>query len=332
MKDAPLLTALAPWFGSARMNALLIGREIGKQALVGIPFCGGCSEIVHIDARQILLADKHRHVITLAKTVACREGYAQLERMVDKILVHPDSLDEARRTLARIEANGDESRVDPEWAAAYFANVWLSRSNAGTDSECRQPLAARWTSSGGSSVKRWRSAISGLGYWHRVLRENVECRCLDWREWTGKWKDASSNALYIDPPWQDAGCEYVHKFTKEDHGELADWLRSLRHTRVVIRHSDHPLYRELYPEWNWVVIGGRNQGNKKISECLIIKGESYIDKEKAPYGWCPECGESLSASKEYVRCVNGCIKLQPRVWHEPSQWPRRVAECEEQQV
>ena len=52
--------------------------------------------------------------------------------------------------------------------------------------------------------------------------------------------------------------------------KLAKALRKLDEVRVVIRHSDHPLYRELYGDWEWVEIGGRNQGNNHVNEMLII--------------------------------------------------------------
>ncbi len=277
MTTTPKITALAPWFGSARTNAKIIGEEIGKQALVSIPFCGGCSEVVHIDARQILLNDLHRHIITLAMTITDAEEFDGMLKVLDDVLVHPDCLAGARRTLEMVECYKEPPEPDRFWAAAYFTNVWLSRSNAGTDSELRQPLASRRTTSGGSSVRRWRSAVEGIGAWREVLRDRCEFTCQEWVVFMVKTRDQPGHAVYADPPWQDAGEEYVHKFTEQDHRDLATRLREFRNCRVVVRHSDHPLYRELYPEprWTWVDIGGRNQGNKRISEMLIINAPSY---------------------------------------------------------
>ena len=263
------VTALAPWFGSARMNASRIGEEIGKQDWVGIPFCGGCCEVPHIKARSIYLNDVHNHIVTLAMTVADAPEFHAMQEMLEDVLVHPAYLLEARKYTAAMEEQGREPQPDADWAAAYFTNVWISRSSAGTEDEFKQPLASRMTATGGSSVRRWRSALEALPEWHQVLKERCEFSCRDWRDWLEQTKDRPGHALYIDPPWQDAGKEYKHKFTEQDHRDLADVLHGYENCRVVIRHSDHPLYRELYPDWTWVELSSRNQANKVIREMLV---------------------------------------------------------------
>jgi len=272
------VTALAPWFGSARMNASRIGEEIGKQDWVGIPFCGGCCEVPHIQARSIHLNDVHRHIVALAVTVADEVEYQAMYEQLEHTLVHPDFLAEARDILDMAEESDMPPRPDCVWAAAYFTNVWLSRSNAGTESEFAQPLASRMTATGGSSVRRWRSALEALPEWHKVLKERCEFSCRDWRDWMKRTKDRPGHALYVDPPWKDAGEEYKHKFTEQDHRDLADVLHGYENCRVVIRHSDHPLYRELYPDWTWVELSSRNQANKVIREMLVTNQTRRIVK------------------------------------------------------
>ena len=73
---------------------------------------------------------------------------------------------------------------------------------------------------------------------------------------------------------------YKHKFTEQDHRDLAVRLHEFKNCRVVVRHSAHELYYDLYPcqDWTWVPIGGRNQGNKAISEVLIINGPSFTQE------------------------------------------------------
>lgn len=282
MTTKPKVTALAPWFGSDRTNAKVIGQEIGKQAMVSVPCCGGCSVVVHIDARQILLNDKHRHIITLAKTVADDEAFAKMLGNVENMLVHPDYLAKARHTLANIEKGESLPVVDYAWAAAYFTNVWLSRSGtAGSNREVGGSIASRRTTGGGSSVRRWRSAVEGLPFWHEVLRDRCEFTCQEWFEFMRKVRDHEGHAIYVDPPWVDAGEAYIHRFTEQDQRDLATRLHEFKNCRVVVRHSDHPLYRELYPDWTWVNIGGRNQGNKKISEMLIINGPSFTQESES---------------------------------------------------
>jgi len=259
------------------MSAKRIGLEIGKQNWVGIPFCGGCPEVPYIDARSIHVNDAHRHIITLAMTVADTFGYRAMQNVVEDVLVHPDYLSWARSGLREKEEKEREAGVNCYWAAAYFINVWLSRSAAGSETEFTQPLASRMTATGGSSVRRWRSALEGLPEWHQILKERCEFSCQDWRVWMGRVKDRDGHALYVDPPWRDAGEAYKHKFTEGDHRELSARLHEYTRCRVVIRHSDHPLYRELYPTWTWVWLGGRNQANAYIREMLIINGPSYSD-------------------------------------------------------
>jgi len=272
-QDGMKISTLAPWFGSARMNAAKIGEAIGKQALVGIPFCGGCCEIPHIRARTIVANDLHRHLITLAMTVAEPAAYSEFVLRLENVLVHPDWLSRARQVLEVFRGRTDSAHPNPEWAAAYFTCVWLSRSHAGTKSEFTQPLATRFTASGGSSVKRWRSAVESLPAWHAALKERCEFTCLDWRKWMGKVKDRPGHALYVDPPWWGTGEKYMHEFTEQDHRDLAAAMTALEEAHVVIRHQDCELYRDLYPEslWSWEEIGSRNQGNRLISEVLITR-------------------------------------------------------------
>jgi site-specific DNA-adenine methylase len=259
-------------------HAKIIGAEIGKQAMVSIPFCGGCSEVMYIDSRQILLNDLHRHIITLAKTISSQLEFDAMMLELDTVLVHPDCLAHAREVLATIEKGDQPAQADRVWAAAYFINVWLSRSNAGTKSEFRQPLASRRTTTGGSSIRRWRSAVDGLQYWRQVIYGRCEFECLEWRHWMVKVRDELNHAIYADPPWFDSGGEYAHAFTEQDHRDLAECLRKFEQCRVVIRHSDHPVYRELYGDWTWVPVVGRTQGNNPISEMLIINGPSYTSR------------------------------------------------------
>lgn len=265
------VTALAPWFGSARQNAKTIGELIGKRDWVGIPFCGGCSEVPHIQARSILLNDLHWHIYNLAKHVADPETFESLYETVDAQLFHPTPLDRAQSVCKH-----PDSYRDIEIAAAYFIVVWMSRSaEAGTGDEFDGQIASRFTASGGSSIRRWRSAVEALPEWHKILRERCEFKCLTWRKFASKCHDREGHGLYVDGPWADAGERYLHKFTEQDHRDMADWLKSFEKTYVVIRHSDHPLYRELYPDWQWTEIGGRNQGNNKISECLLTQGSLF---------------------------------------------------------
>lgn len=287
MSNLPRVTTIAPWFGSDRMNAERIGAEIGKQDMVSVPFCGGCSIALHIDARQILFNDKHRNLIRLCRTVADEAEFKNMQAILEGTLVHPDYLTAARQVLKTnmqsFRPGGRLPRPDAEWAAAYFTNVWLSRSGtAGTNREFGGLVSSRRTASGGSSVVRWRSAYEGLPQWHDLFKTRCEFRCEDWRDFVKGIRDVDGQAVYSDPPWIKDGEPYIHQFTEADHCDLAGWHYDFDNCRIVVRHKDCPLYRDLYPEpnWTWLEIGGRNQGNAKISECLIINGPSFTAEKE----------------------------------------------------
>lgn len=60
--------ALAGWYGSARGVARKIGAKIGKHDHITVLFTGGSSEIKYLQARSIVCADKHSHVINCPRT------------------------------------------------------------------------------------------------------------------------------------------------------------------------------------------------------------------------------------------------------------------------
>lgn len=223
------ITALAPWFGSDRMQAPEIAPHLNGAAWLGIPFCGGLSVVGQVRARTIVANDRHRHIVNLA-------------------------------------------RVDA--AADYFVSQWMGRSGkAGTKGEFVGGLSVRWTSSGGSSIRRYRSAVESLDEWHAVLRR-CEFTCLDFSEFLEacRKRDHAGHVIYADPPWPGLGEEYRHVLTPEQHADLATRLADFQHTKVVVRLNDHPLVRDLYPadRWRWITSPSRNQANREVAEVLLI--------------------------------------------------------------
>src|SRR5581483_2099678 len=63
------ITCLAPWYGSNRMLAAHVGKALDGCSWVGLPFCGGMSEVPHIKARTIVCNDRHRAILNLAAVV-----------------------------------------------------------------------------------------------------------------------------------------------------------------------------------------------------------------------------------------------------------------------
>ncbi|GMU38257.1 MAG: hypothetical protein AMXMBFR22_24480 [Phycisphaerae bacterium] len=269
------ISTLAQWYGGNRMLAASVGKALGRLRWCGVPFAGGCAEIPHINTAAGVANDLHRHVINLARVV---RDSVLVERLVDRLeqlLFHPDELRAAqRRCRERDWGSTIPDSPDVEWAADYFAACWMGRGGqAGTDREFDQSLSLRWTSSGGDSAVRFRSAVDSLRTWHEALRR-WSFTCIDAFEFTHKVRDAEGHGLYVDAPWPDAGEGYRHGFTPEQQIRLADALNSFNRARVVVRYGDHPLIRELYapPRWTRLTQQSRNQHNGAVSEVLIVNG------------------------------------------------------------
>ncbi len=279
------VTALAPWFGSNRTLAPAVGEELRMCDWVGIMFAGGMSEVPHIDARTVLVNDKHWHMMNLASVVADAQLGPQLYRKLRRLPFHPLELKAAQTTCERFEIEQLDELLNFEAAFNYFVAVWMGRSaSAGTDKEFTGNLAVRWDAGGGDSAVRFQSAVrsSCLNFRRALARCTFSTR--DAFDFLEDAKDLPGHGIYNDPPFPGAGEKYKWKFSVLDHRKLARQLSEFTNARVVCRFYDHPLIRELYPAdaWTWRHLqGGRKQSNAPGPEVLIINGPSYADREEA---------------------------------------------------
>ncbi len=259
---------LAGWYGSNRMLARMVGETLGKCRWVGIPFCGGLCEVPHIRANVIVASDLHQHVINLARVV--KKDGVRLYKDLRRLQFSQKELEDAQRwCLARLPLEGG----DYDAAFNYFVCIWMSRGgSAGSVNEFKGKLSTRWRAGGGDSAVRYRSAANSLLFWMKELRR-VTLLCVDFRDFLAHTKDASDSGLYVDAPWPEDGDLYLHKFTEDDHRELAVRLTRYTKTRVVIRFGDHPLIHDLYPKeiWERLTQTSRTQANKLKSEFLLTK-------------------------------------------------------------
>lgn len=290
MSQHPMtITALAPWFGGARSLAHRIGPELGRLGWCGVLFAGGMPELPHIRTQAGVATDLHRHIINVARVVAEDGLLLRMIRRVDRLLFHEDVLAAAQRRCMDREHGGRvglfsegtraDAHPDLEWAADYFVCCWMGRGGyAGRGGELTQSIAVRYTASGGSSAKRWRSAVESLPAWGTVL-SRWQFVCESAFDVLARLKPQEKAGLYLDPPWVGAGDEYIHRFTTEQHIKLARECARLRSYRIVVRYGDHPLIRELYPEpaWRWVESTTRNQINGEVLEVLIVNGPSLAE-------------------------------------------------------
>lgn len=261
---------LIPWFGSGTANAPVVGDLLKGCTWVGIPFCGGLSEVPHIKASTIVVNDLHSHVINLCRVLIDPALRPQIESDLDLMPFHPDSLADAQATAEAYDRDRD-GMPNVLFARAYFVSQWMGRSgNGGTDKEFTGKLPIRGNAGGGDSCKRFRSARESIGEWAAVMR-----RCnfdnLDFRPWLKQFNgDTTDHGYYVDAPWVKEGDAYKHKFTIADHRELAGRLRTKMRAKVVVRYGDHPLIRDLYAGWKFVDVPSRNQGNNAVQEVLIV--------------------------------------------------------------
>lgn len=86
--------------------------------------------------------------------------------------------------------------------------------------------------------------------------------------------DTPETLHYVDPPYlpetRDAGEDYRHEMTEQDHIELAAALKELS-GNVVLSGYPSELYEGLYREWTRVDRGAFADGARKRTECIWIK-------------------------------------------------------------
>jgi site-specific DNA-adenine methylase len=282
--ELPDITALAPWFGSARRIAAAVGEALRGCAWVGVPFCGGLSEIGEIlaaGANAVGLNDAHRHLVNLARVAADSDQGAQLYRRLRRQPFAAEVLRDAQAYCAENEPDGFDDKGDFTAAFYYFICAWMSRSaEAGKAREFDAGLAIRYGGGGGNSVLRYWNAVGGLRAWRWILS-----RCSfssdDAFEFLGRCNDRDDAGIYIDPPWPAPGAGYKHKFDEEQHRRLAARLLEFKKARVVVRTGGGALVEALYPRslWRWGESAGRTQGNRVYTEWLLVRNGRREDAE-----------------------------------------------------
>src|SRR5690606_30121855 len=96
--------------------------------------------------------------------------------------------------------------------------------------------------------------------------------------------DRHDTLHYIDPPYplatRDAGTDYRHEMTDDDHRELAAVLRSAK-GMVMISGYPCDLYdRELYPDWHRVERQALADGARRRTEVLWISPRTVQKQEQ----------------------------------------------------
>ncbi len=268
------------------MLAEEVGKELAGCNYVAVGFAGGMSELAYINARTILVNDVHRHVINLASVIGSNKD--RLADALSSLPFHPDVLRYAQMHCMEMERAGwdfgrRDTASDEVWAVNYFICCWMGRSaKAGTKDEFKGALPIRYTTSGGDSNVRYRSAIESLDAWSAIMR-----RCNfstdDVFVMLDKIKDVAGTGIYNDQPFPGPGDDYKHTFDESKTRQLAERVAKFQNARVVCRFYDHQLIRELYPEgrWTWRRLKGRDQANNATKpEVLIVNRSSYAEADR----------------------------------------------------
>jgi DNA adenine methylase len=273
------------------MLARHVGEELRRCEFVGVLFAGSMSELPHIDARSIVVNDKHRHLMNLASVAADPVLGPSLYRKLRRAAYHPDELSAAQARCRLMEPTSTGASLfggsstdapamrDLQWAYDYFVSAWMIRhATAGTRGEFNGGIAMRYDAGGGDNAVHFRNAIGSLVKWRREVLWRCNFTTLDFREFlTRCCKDKPGHGYYSDSPFPDAGDGYKHSFNDGDHRDLAQMLSRYTQARIVCRFYDHPLIRELYPSnrWTWLMRSGRTQTNAGAPEVLLLNGPSY---------------------------------------------------------
>lgn len=304
--NKPAIGSLANWFGTNRTLGGYVGQALIGCVWVGIPMCGGLSEVPHIAARTIACNDAHRHLINLATVAAHPQHGPLLYRRLRRVPFHPEALAAAQARCRKLEEARVEEAAQPllfgaagdgalatygltpheqlQWAADYFMASWLARAGAaGTKGEFAAPLATRYTAGGGDSAVRFANATRALVAWRRVLRR-CAFTCVDAFAALAKYKDEREVGVYVDPPFPGPGDAYKCGLGPNGHQVLAEALRGFKAARVVCRYYDHPTVRELYqPAHGWVwyhVPGGKTQTGGAAPEVLLVRNGPRLAVEE----------------------------------------------------
>lgn len=252
-----MVTALLPYFGSNRMNAKFVAGIFEREKWIGIPFCGGLSEVYHMrNARTIVCNDSNRLLINLCEILQGKDG-VRLRRELGRLPFHPDTISWAKEKLLFGPHRGYDA------AKAYFIVGWMTRSGAcGTNRELKSTQSVRWEAAGGDSVVRFQSAVSALREWHNIMRR-VTFVCMDALEFLSKCHDDESCGIYCDPPFPGVGDNYKHSV---NHEILETTLRGFDHCRILVRYYNDDAIAKIYKAWNRIDISGRNQTNLEREE------------------------------------------------------------------
>jgi site-specific DNA-adenine methylase len=271
--ESPAISAIAPWFGSARRVATSIGEAMRGCKWVGVPFCGGLSEIpamLSAGVNAIALNDTHAHLINMARVMADVKLGAVMFRRLRRMPFCEATLRNAQSYCSQFEP---DDYPDVDAAVFYFVCAWMARSSdIGKKKEFNSGLAIRYAAGGGNSVLRYFNAVGGLKAWQKIL-SRCSLSCDDAFEFIPRCNDRKDGGIYCDPPWPDVGHAYKQRFSDKDWEHLSNQLEVFNQSRIVVRTCKCELTERLFrkDKWRWLEMLGRTQHNDNKTEYLLTR-------------------------------------------------------------
>lgn len=287
MTAAPVITAIAPWFGGKRTLASRIVAELGDHRAYWEPFCGSMAVLLAKPKCPMeTVNDLHGDLINLARCIQHRAAGPALYRRLRRTLTVERLHDEAALRFRERGHSPSPLEPDVDRACDYFLSCWFGRNGVAGTQSFNQGFARRFTATGGAPAKRFSGAVESIPSWRRRLRE-VTVLNDDAFSIVERIEDREGVVLYCDPPYVTKGATYVHDFEASDHQRLANLLRRFKRTRVVVSYYEHELVRQLYRGWSFVACptakalacqSGRDREVDSVApELLIINGPSHTD-------------------------------------------------------
>lgn len=190
-----------------------------------------------------VLNDLNGEVVNLFRVLRDRDAAAELIRQVQltpyareefeaSYTADDDPVEQARRTLFRAACLRSPTGLFGVWTSGFRADTTRRGSSVAQDWATLADVLP-------AIVDRLRGVIIE----HRPALDVLV------------QYDAPDTLHYVDPPYLTetrgerwAGKAYSHEMTEQDHRDLAGVLRGLR-GHVVLSGYSHPLYAELYPDW-----------------------------------------------------------------------------------
>lgn len=289
--DRPIITALAPWFGSKRTLAPIIVQELGPHRAYWEPFCGSMAVLLEKpEASMETVNDLHGDLINLARVIRDPSAGPALYRRLRRTWMHEDIFNEAAASYRQRGNCPAGDTINSDRAYGFFICSWLGRNGVQGTQSYNQGYCVRYTKNGGHGGTRLSNATASLPAWRRRMRR-LTILNKDAFDLIAKIEDAPGVVIYADPPYLVKGARYVHDFHDgfmdrlNDHERLAESLCRFKKTRVVVSYYDHPSLKSLYPGWtaravhttkSLVNAGKRDEeGGTVAPEVLLINGASF---------------------------------------------------------